>query len=78
MESNKNISSIDSFEKKEDFNCQENKNEQFIKERNKIYSQNSRRRQKEYIGICIHFENDNLIENFTIKTQILFTDSNQN
>ena len=58
MESNKNISSIDSFEKKEDSNSQENKNEQFIKERNKIYSQNSRRRQKEYIRVCTHFKID--------------------
>ena len=58
MESNKDISSVNSFEKKGDFKSKENKNEQFIKERNKIYSQNSRRRQKEYIRVCTHFKID--------------------
>ena len=56
MESNKDTPSIDSFEKKGDSKSQENINEQFIKERNKIYSQNSRRRQKEYTTVCTHFK----------------------
>ena len=56
MESNRDISSIYSFEKKGDSKSYENENVQFIKERNKIYSRNSRRRQKEYIRVWTHFK----------------------